>query len=99
MSLTSSDISRIANLSRLELEPAESTRMLLQINGFFDIVEEMRAVNTTGIEPLAHPFAVVAAVALRLREDQVSEPNNRETNQISAPAVDRGLYLVPRVIE
>lgn len=99
MSLTSSDISRIANLSRLELEPAESTRMLSQINGFFDIVEEMRAVNTTGIEPLAHPFAVVAAVALRLREDQVSEPNNRETNQISAPAVDRGLYLVPRVIE
>ena len=99
MSLTSSDISRIANLSRLELEPAESTRMLSQINGFFDIVEEMRAVNTTGIEPLAHPFAVVAAVALRLREDQVSEPNNRESNQISAPAVDRGLYLVPRVIE
>ena len=99
MSLTSSDISRIANLSRLELEPAESTRMLSQINGFFDIVEEMRAVNTTGIEPLAHPFAVVAAVALRLREDRVSEPNNRETNQISAPAVDRGLYLVPRVIE
>lgn len=99
MSLTSSDISRIANLSRLELEPAESTRMLSQINGFFDIVEEMRAVNTTGIEPLAHPFAVVAAVALRLREDRISEPNNRETNQISAPAVDRGLYLVPRVIE
>ena len=99
MSLTSSDISRIANLSRLELEPAESTRMLSQINGFFDIVEEMRAVNTTGIEPLAHPFAVVATVALRLREDRVSEPNNRDTNQISAPAVDRGLYLVPRVIE
>jgi aspartyl-tRNA(Asn)/glutamyl-tRNA(Gln) amidotransferase subunit C len=99
MSLTSSDISRIANLARLELKPTESARMLSQINGFFDIVEEMRAVDTTGIEPLAHPYATVAEVALRLREDRVSEPNNREANQISAPAVDRGLFLVPRVIE
>jgi aspartyl-tRNA(Asn)/glutamyl-tRNA(Gln) amidotransferase subunit C len=99
MSLTSSDISRIANLARLELKPTESARMLSQINDFFDIVEEMRAVNTTGIEPLAHPYATVAEVALRLREDRVSEPNNREANQLSAPAVDRGLFLVPRVIE
>ncbi len=99
MSLTSSDISRIANLARLELKPTESARMLSQINGFFDIVEEMRAVNTTGIEPLAHPYATIAEVALRLREDRVSEPNNREANQASAPAVDRGLFLVPRVIE
>ena len=99
MSLTSSDISRIANLARLALKPAESARMLSQINSFFDIVEEMRAVDTTGVEPLAHPYATVAEVTLRLREDQVSEPNNREANQISAPAVDRGLFLVPRVIE
>lgn len=102
MSLTSSDISRIANLARLDLRPAESARMLSQINSFFDIVEEMRAVNTAGIEPLAHPYATVAEVALRLREDRVSEPNNREhreANQLSAPAVDRGLFLVPRVIE
>ncbi len=99
MSLTSSDISRIANLARLELGVDESARMLSKINGFFDIVEEMRAVNTTGIEPLAHPFATVADVALRLRNDAVSEINNREANQISAPAVERGLFLVPRVIE
>jgi aspartyl-tRNA(Asn)/glutamyl-tRNA(Gln) amidotransferase subunit C len=99
MSLTSSDISRIANLARLELKPTESARMLSQMNGFFDIVEEMRAVNTTGIEPLAHPYATVAEVALRLREDRATEPNNREANQASAPAVDRGLFLVPRVIE
>lgn len=99
MSLTSSDISRIANLARLDLRPAESARMLSQINSFFDIVEEMRAVNTAGIEPLAHPYATVADVALRLREDRASEPNNREANQLSAPAVDRGLFLVPRVIE
>jgi aspartyl-tRNA(Asn)/glutamyl-tRNA(Gln) amidotransferase subunit C len=99
MSLTSSDICRIANLARLELSVDESARMLSKINSFFDIVEEMRAVNTKGIEPLAHPFATVSDVALRLRDDVVSEPNNREANQIGAPAVERGLFLVPRVIE
>ncbi len=99
MSLSSADIARIANLARLELQPEESERMLTQINGFFDIVEQMRAVDTSGIEPLAHPMATVAEVALRLREDSVSEPNNREANQKSAPAVERGLFLVPKVIE
>lgn len=99
MSLTSSDISRIANLARLELKDAESARMLVQINGFFDIVEKMRAVDTTGIEPLAHPVASVQDIILRLREDVVGEPNNREANQRSAPAVENGLFLVPRVIE
>ncbi len=103
MSLSSLDISRIANLARLELQPEESERMLTQINGFFDIVEKMRAVDTTGIEPLAYPFdanrAKVSDMALRLREDVASEPNNREANQASAPAVERGLFLVPKVIE
>ena len=99
MVLTSQDISRIANLARLELHPDESERMLTSINGFFGIVEQMRAVDTTGIEPLAHPVAAVRDVALRLREDVVSEPNQREANQRSAPAVERGLFLVPKVIE
>ncbi len=99
MSLSSTDIARIANLARLALEPAESERMLTQTNQFFDIVEQMRAVDTTGIEPLAHPVAAVMDVALRLREDAVSEPNRREANQQSAPAVENGLFLVPKVIE
>ncbi len=99
MSLTSADIARIANLARLELQPAESERMLTQINGFFDIVEKMRAVDTTGIEPLAHPVATVQNIALRLREDRVSEPDAREANQRNAPAVENGLFLVPKVIE
>jgi aspartyl-tRNA(Asn)/glutamyl-tRNA(Gln) amidotransferase subunit C len=99
MSLTSDDIARIANLARLELHPEESERMLTQINGFFGIVEAMRAVDTTGVEPLAHPVAVMQDVALRLRDDVVSEPNEREANQRSAPAVERGLFLVPKVIE
>ena len=99
MALTSQDIARIANLARLELNPSESERMLTQINGFFDIVEKMRAVDTSGIEPLSHPVAAVQDVALRLRDDVASEPDNREANQRSAPAVERGLFLVPKVIE
>lgn len=99
MSLSADDIARIANLARLELQPAEGERMLAQINGFFGLVETMRAVDTTGIEPLAHPFATVQDVTLRLRDDRVSEPNQREANQRSAPAVENGLFLVPKVIE
>ena len=99
MSLNSQDIARIANLARLELQPEEGERMLARINGFFDIVEQMRAVDTAGIEPLSHPVAAVRDVALRLRDDVASEPDQREANQRSAPAVERGLFLVPKVIE
>ena len=99
MSLTSADIARIADLARLALKPDEGERMLVQINGFFDIVEKMRAVDTTGIEPLAHPMATVQDVTLRLREDRVSEPNNIDANLRNAPAVQHGLFLVPKVIE
>jgi aspartyl-tRNA(Asn)/glutamyl-tRNA(Gln) amidotransferase subunit C len=99
MSLTSFDIARIANLARLELTPAHSERMRGQLNSFFAIVEQMRAVDTTGIEPLAHPVAALGDMALRLREDVASEPNDREANQQSAPEVQNGLFLVPKVIE
>ncbi|OOG53512.1 Asp-tRNA(Asn)/Glu-tRNA(Gln) amidotransferase subunit GatC [Polaromonas sp. C04] len=99
MALTPQDIGRIANLARLELQPLESERLLTQLNGFFEIVEKMRAVDTTGLEPMAHPMAVSQDVVLRLRDDVVSEPNQREANQRSAPAVERGLFLVPKVIE
>ena len=99
MALTPDDIQRIAHLARLELKPSESERMLVQINEFFGIVEKMRAVDTAGIEPLAHPVAAFQEVALRLRDDVASEANQREANQQSAPAVERGLFLVPKVIE
>ncbi len=106
MSLNSQDIARIANLARLELSPDESARLLTQTNDFFSIVEKMRAVDTTGIEPLAHPVMTICDVIisqqvgkLRLREDIASEPNNREANQRTAPAVENGLFLVPKVIE
>lgn len=99
MALTAQDIERVATLARLELHPGETERHLAQINGFFSIVEAMQAVDTRGIEPLAHPVAAIEDVQLRLREDVVSEPDNRQANQQSAPALERGLFLVPKVIE
>ena len=99
MALTPQDIMRVANLARLELRPDETEHTLGQLNGFFALVEQMSAVNTDGVEPLAHPAAVLGQIALRLREDIVSEPNQREASQVSAPAVERGLFLVPKVIE
>jgi len=99
MSLTPTDIARIANLARLELAPEESERMLASLNGFFGIVEAMSAVDTSGVEPLAQPTAAVQDVALRLRDDVVSEPNNREANMRNAPEAAEGYFLVPKVIE
>ena len=101
MSLNDQDIRRIANLARLELQPDEEARMLRKINDFFGIVEQIRAVDTTGVVPMAHPVDAMqgAQISLRLRPDVVSETNQRELNQQSAPAVERGLFLVPKVIE
>ena len=99
MALTPHDIARIANLARLELRPNETERVLGQLNGFFTLVAQMEAVNTDGVEPLAHPAAILGDVALRLRDDIASEPNQRDASQRSAPAVGRGLFLVPKVIE
>lgn len=99
MSLSHADIDRLARLARLGLQAQERERLHGELNGFFGIVEAMRAVDTTGIVPLAHPFDVIGEVALRLRDDAVSEPNQRQANQQSAPAVQDGLFLVPRVIE
>jgi aspartyl-tRNA(Asn)/glutamyl-tRNA(Gln) amidotransferase subunit C len=99
MALTPADVSRIAQLARLELQDAEQVAMLQQLNGFFSIVERMSAVDTGGVEPLYTPLSAVQDVSLRLREDAVTEGNERELNQRSAPAVEDGLYLVPKVIE
>ncbi|MEW6704371.1 MAG: Asp-tRNA(Asn)/Glu-tRNA(Gln) amidotransferase subunit GatC [Pseudomonadota bacterium] len=99
MALSSEDVSRIAHLARLELQPEEQAVMLQQLNGFFGIVERMRAVDTSGVEPLYTPLSAVQEVVLRLREDAVTEANERELNQRSAPAVEDGLFLVPKVIE
>lgn len=99
MALTPQDVSRIAHLARLDLQAAESAALLSQLNGFFSIVEQMSAVDTSGVEPLYTPLSAVQEVSLRLREDLVTETNQRELNQRSAPAVEDGLFLVPKVIE
>ena len=110
MSLTSTDIQRLAQLSRLSFDPPASQRLLEGLNNFFAIVEEMRQVDTSGVVPMAHPIDAMldlaayvpsapGGMALRLRDDAVSEANQREANQRSAPAVERGLFLVPKVIE
>jgi aspartyl-tRNA(Asn)/glutamyl-tRNA(Gln) amidotransferase subunit C len=99
MALTPQDVSRIAQLARLELTPAEADALLAQLNGFFGIVEQMGAVNTAGVEPLYTPLSAVQDVPLRLRDDVVTETDQRALNQRSAPAVEDGLFLVPKVIE
>jgi aspartyl-tRNA(Asn)/glutamyl-tRNA(Gln) amidotransferase subunit C len=99
MALTPSDVSRIAHLARLALTADEERAMLAQLNGFFRIVERMRQVDTRGVEPLYTPLAALGDVALRLRDDAITEGNERERNQRSAPQVEGGLYLVPKVIE
>ena len=99
MALTLADVGRIANLSRLEFSADESEALRAQLNGFFGIVEQMSAVDTTGVEPLYTPLSAIQDVQLRLRDDAVTEPNQREANQRSAPAVEAGLFLVPKVIE
>ena len=99
MALTPQDVSRIAHLARLELNPADEPLLLAQLNGFFKIVEQMSAVDTSGIEPLFTPLSALQPVHLRLRDDAVTETNQRQANQRSAPAVEDGLFLVPKVIE
>jgi aspartyl-tRNA(Asn)/glutamyl-tRNA(Gln) amidotransferase subunit C len=99
MSLVLSDVERIANLSRLELSKDQAQKTLEQLNGIFALVEQMKSVDTTGIEPLSHPIAVIEELALRLREDNATETDHRDAYQQCAPATQDGLYLVPKVLE
>jgi aspartyl-tRNA(Asn)/glutamyl-tRNA(Gln) amidotransferase subunit C len=99
MPLTFDDVNRIALLARLDLSDDERAAMLTQLNGFFGIVERMGAVDTRGVEPLYTPLSAAQAVSLRLRDDVVTETDQRTLNQRSAPAVRDGLFLVPKVVE
>lgn len=100
MSLDLSDVKRIANLAKLELSESETVSTLGKLNGIFSLVEQLKAVDTTGITPLSHPIAaLMPELGLRLREDIVSETNRRDDYQAVAPATQDGLYLVPKVLE
>lgn len=95
MSLTLNDVKRIAHLARIEVSEAEAEDYLRQLSNIFELVEQMQAVDTTGIAPMAHAQDVV----LRLRPDLVTETDRREDYQSVAPQTEAGLYLVPKVIE
>lgn len=100
MPLNLDDVKRIAHLAKLDIPDQHRPRVLDQLNGIFALVERMRTVDTTGIEPLSHPVAAFQQdLALRLREDAVTEPDRRQAYQAPAPAVQDGLYLVPKVID
>jgi aspartyl-tRNA(Asn)/glutamyl-tRNA(Gln) amidotransferase subunit C len=99
MSLSSEDVGRIASLARLDLSPAEGAAMLAQLNDFFQIVEQMSAVDTSGVEPLHTPLSAIGDVSLRLRPDAVTEADTRTRNMANAPLAEDGLFLVPKVIE
>ncbi len=104
MALNITDIKRIAHLARLEVSEQEANQTLTKLTGILGLIEQMQAVDTTGITPMSHSQDVMQ----RLREDVVTKTNQREEFQANAPvlgngstekAVDNGLYLVPKVIE
>jgi len=95
MALNITDIKRIAHLARIEVSDKEAETTLTKLSGILGLIEEMQAVDTAGIVPMSHSQNVMQ----RLREDVVTEKNQREEFQKIAPSVDSGLYLVPKVIE
>jgi aspartyl-tRNA(Asn)/glutamyl-tRNA(Gln) amidotransferase subunit C len=95
MSLTRDDVMRSARLARIAIDEREADEVLAQLDRIFGMIEEMQAVDVTGIEPMSH----AQDVSLRLRDDIVTEPDQRELFQSIAPKVENGLYLVPKVIE
>jgi aspartyl-tRNA(Asn)/glutamyl-tRNA(Gln) amidotransferase subunit C len=99
MALSIDDVQRAAHLARIEITAAEAIDARDKLEGVFGLIERMRAVDTTGIVPMSH----AQDVSLPLREDRVIEDDphcrQRELHQRNAPAVENGLYLVPKVIE
>lgn len=95
MALSLEQVARIARLARIELAPGDAEATQAKLNGIFGLIEQMQAVDTTGVAPMSHPQDVIQ----RLREDTVTETDRREAYQTVAPAAEGGLYLVPKVIE
>ncbi|MCP4995875.1 MAG: Asp-tRNA(Asn)/Glu-tRNA(Gln) amidotransferase subunit GatC [Gammaproteobacteria bacterium] len=95
MSLEKSDVEKIAHLARLAVNEDELVSVASDLSNILSLVEQMNQVDTTGVTPMAHPLHMVQ----RLRDDEVTEQDNREQFQSIAPATEKGLYLVPKVIE
>lgn len=99
MSLTPDQVQRIALLARIAVGPDEASGVADRLNQVLGLIDQLQAVDTRGIEPMAHALDAELAVRQRLRPDAVTEPDRRADFQAVAPAVEGGLYLVPRVIE
>ena len=99
MSLTPDQLQRIAHLARIAVNPEEALAVTERLNQVLGLIDQLQAVNTQGIEPMSHALDGQLAVQQRLRTDAVTEPDLREEIQGLAPAVEQGLYLVPKVIE
>ena len=99
MSLTPDDVRRLARLARIAIDEPDSAAVLERLNDVLRLIDEMRAVDTRGIEPMSHAGDPHVPQGQRLRLDEVRETDQREPYQSVAPAVEGGLYLVPKVIE
>jgi aspartyl-tRNA(Asn)/glutamyl-tRNA(Gln) amidotransferase subunit C len=99
MSLTPDQLQRIALLARIDVSGADAQGVAERLNRVLGLIDQLQAVDTKGIEPMSHALDAVVTSGQRLRFDEVSEQDRREDFQKSAPAVEQGLYLVPKVIE
>ncbi|GAA4412481.1 aspartyl/glutamyl-tRNA(Asn/Gln) amidotransferase subunit C [Advenella faeciporci] len=102
MSLSLEDVTRISRLARLELTPEKKEQTLNELNNILGLIEKLQSVDTTGVEPLAHPLSAHEDITLRLREDVITETSSesgRDALLANAPATENGLFLVPKVIE
>ena len=99
MSLTPDQLQRIALLARIAVSPEEANGVTDRLNQVLGLIDQLQAVDTRGIEPMSHALDAELAVRQRLRPDSVTEPDRRAEFQAVAPAVEGGLYLVPKVIE
>ena len=99
MQLQPDEFTHLARLARVAVSPDDLATMPSQLQSIFGLIDQLQAVDTSGIEPLAHPLDIVQPMAQRLREDKVTELDWREANMANAPVTENGLFLVPKVIE
>jgi len=99
MSLTPDQLQRIATLARIDVSAEELSGVTDRLNRVLGLIDQLQAIDTQGIEPMAHALDARLSVRQPLRADAVTETDQREYYQRGAPAVENGLYLVPKVIE
>ena len=99
MKLSPDDLKRLALLAKITVSDTDVTALQTQLSGIFELIDELQAVDTTGVEPLAHPLDVMQHMSQRLREDRVTETDQRAANMANAPAEENGLFLVPKVLD